>query len=185
MSTRHARRDVTLASRMDLTRSCFSKSWQECSSLARPGDHDETPRAGSTFRARMPWTCSAISSWPMGNVSSLLWVRRRFGRAALLAAVVVTAFVGTRAIAFAAMHAGAALFSTPLARNGYPPAREETVYAANFFPLYPLLVRAGDWLLGNTFASSLILSNACALAAALLVAFSRHEGSRSWDGGRR
>lgn len=155
----------------------------------------------------------------MDVFSHLLWLRRRFGRAALLAAVVVIAFVGTRAIAFAAMHAGAArahprfagiwerhdshlalgvppsklveplirwdaLFYIHLARNGYPPAREETVYSANFFPLYPLLVRAGDRLLGNTYASSLILSNACALAAALLVAFSRREGSRSWDGAR-
>jgi hypothetical protein len=57
-----------------------------------------------------------------------------------------------------------------IARNGYPPARiDGPVFHAAFFPVYPLIVRAIDLFVGNTFVTGLLLSNLFAFATSLLL----------------
>jgi hypothetical protein len=62
-----------------------------------------------------------------------------------------------------------AYFYLALARQGYPPPREGPIYHVAFFPLYPLLVRALDQLFHSTVVVAVLLSNLCALGAALLL----------------
>lgn len=59
------------------------------------------------------------------------------------------------------------LFYVSIARFGYPAAREEPVFHAAFFPLYPLLLRAVDVVVHDTFLAALLLSNLCAVGGAL------------------
>jgi len=62
-------------------------------------------------------------------------------------------------------------FYLAIARSGYPERRTDggPVYAVAFFPLYPLLVAALDAVLRKTFWSAVVVANAFALVAALLV----------------
>ena len=57
-----------------------------------------------------------------------------------------------------------------LAKEGYPrPVPGEPVFHLGFLPLYPLAVRAVAGVGGNYFWAAFLVSNACALAAALLL----------------
>jgi hypothetical protein len=58
-------------------------------------------------------------------------------------------------------------FYISLARDGYPPRHPGPNHHLVFFPLYPLLLRA---MRIDVFWAAFLLSNACALAAALLIA---------------
>ncbi len=64
-----------------------------------------------------------------------------------------------------------AYFYVHLARSGYPAPLSDNrpIYSLAFFPAYPLAVRALTYLVGDTFAASLLLSNLCALGAAFFV----------------
>lgn len=62
-----------------------------------------------------------------------------------------------------------AAYYIDLARNGYPPPGSTPVYHAAFFPLYPMLIRTLDADLHDTVLSAILISNACALGAALLL----------------
>ena len=61
-------------------------------------------------------------------------------------------------------------FYASIAVNGYPgPDAPRRNYHLGFFPLYPLAVRALTPLFGNVYWAAFALSNACALAAALVL----------------
>lgn len=139
-------------------------------------------------------------------MKTLLRIRRRLGPRGFAGALVVAAFLITRALAVAATHAGAAQMTPPkvaqwrwfenrsdlfpgpppspllaplvrwdanfyiaLARNGYPPPHAGPNHFLAFFPLYGLLVRAAARVVGNVFWAAFLLSNLCALLAALLL----------------
>jgi len=88
-------------------------------------------------------------------MSALLRLRRKLGPRAFAAALVLAAFVVTRALAIGATEAGA--------------ARMTPRYQLAFFPLYGLLVRALARGVGNVFWAAFLLSNLSALIAALLI----------------
>lgn len=57
-----------------------------------------------------------------------------------------------------------------LAKEGYPtPDPDEPVYSAGFFPLYPLAVRVVAGVARSYFWAAFLVSNGCALAAALFL----------------
>ena len=60
-------------------------------------------------------------------------------------------------------------FYIDIARNGYWAKGSAPVFSAAFFPLYPLAVRALDLVVHETVVASMLLSNACALGASLLL----------------
>ncbi len=57
-------------------------------------------------------------------------------------------------------------FYVSLTRDGYPPQHDSPNHHLVFFPLYPLLLRAMSI---DVFCAAFLLSNACTLAAALLI----------------
>jgi len=62
-----------------------------------------------------------------------------------------------------------AYFYLDLAHKGYWTRGSAPVYAAAFFPLYPMTVRAFDQLVHDPVITSMLVSNVCALAAALVI----------------
>jgi len=60
-------------------------------------------------------------------------------------------------------------FYIALAKDGYPPPGPGPNHHLAFFPLYGLLVRLVSLVVGNVFWAAFLLSNLCALIAALLV----------------
>jgi hypothetical protein len=70
-----------------------------------------------------------------------------------------------------------------LARTGYPPPRGNApVYHVAFFPLYPLAVRTLSQVVGDTFWAAFMISNLCALLAAIVVLRLGSVGARQRDG---
>jgi hypothetical protein len=70
-----------------------------------------------------------------------------------------------------------------LARTGYPPSRGDApVYHVAFFPLYPLAIRALGWIVADTFWAAFMISNVCALLAAIVVLRLGAVGARPRDG---
>jgi hypothetical protein len=71
-----------------------------------------------------------------------------------------------------------------LARAGYPPPHPDHApdFHAAFFPLYPLAVRGLTWIVGDTFWAAFLLSNACALLAALVMLRLGSIGAQPRDG---
>jgi hypothetical protein len=69
-----------------------------------------------------------------------------------------------------------ARFYVDIQRRGYPAPNGEPIFHAAFFPLYPLVSRALDAVIQDTFLAAFLVSNVCTL----LAAFVMHELARAF-----
>lgn len=125
--------------------------------------------AGDALAWREAWGvfwASRLAVWPAG-VLGLLWFGRVPGSAQYDPAGLTTPFSPFANLLLAPVARWDSVWFLAIARDGYPDPNDTAKSA--FYPLYPLLMRAGGWIVGSELVAGVLISLGCFLLALVLL----------------
>jgi hypothetical protein len=131
--------------------------------LPRPGPETRLALRESW---RALWT-SRLAVWVAG-VLGLLWIGRVPNTAGFDPARLTEPFSSFGDILVGPFARWDSVWFLSIARDGYGPASDDHAKTA-FFPLYPLLVHVGGWIVRSQLLAGVLISLACFLAALVLL----------------